>query len=110
MTANNFNLIPFEWRILSLSAHRDPVEWTQSGIDVMITIFCDFRRFWAIFGDFLRFSAIYGDFRRFSAIFGDFRRKNARFLINQCHDPITAQFSLALSQKRQFFVKIFLKS
>jgi hypothetical protein len=38
----------------------------RSWVDVMITIFGDFRRFSAIFGDFRRFSAIFGDFRQFS--------------------------------------------
>jgi hypothetical protein len=44
-------------------------EGLAAGINVMI----------AIFGDFRRFSAIFGDFRRFSAIFGIFRRQIMSF-------------------------------
>jgi hypothetical protein len=50
-----------------------------TGVDVVITVFDDYRRLSAIFGDFRRFSAIFGDFRRFSAIFGDYRRFSAIF-------------------------------
>jgi hypothetical protein len=46
------------------------------------SIFVDFRRFLSIFVDFRRFSSIFGDFRRFSAIFGDFRQKMSFFMEN----------------------------
>jgi hypothetical protein len=44
--------------------------YVLSGVNVMIAIFGDFRRFSAIFGDFRQFSPIFGDLRRFSPIFG----------------------------------------
>jgi hypothetical protein len=50
---------------------------SKSGVDVMITIFCNFRR------------------------------KNWRFLKNQCYDKNFALFSFVLSQKRQFFAEKF---
>jgi hypothetical protein len=46
------------------------------GVDVMITIFCDFCQF---------------------------SSKNGVFLKNQCYDKIFSKFSFVLSQKRQFF-------
>jgi hypothetical protein len=52
-----------------------------TGVDVMITIFCDFDAF---------------------------RRKNWRFSKkNQCYDQNFALFSFSLSQNRQFFRRIF---
>jgi hypothetical protein len=45
----------------------------KPGVDVMITIFCDFRQFSAIFDNFLRFSTIFGE-------------KIGVFLKNQCYD------------------------
>jgi hypothetical protein len=51
------------------------------GVDVMITIFCDFRQF--------------------------FRKKIGVFLKNQCYDQNFAYFTFVLSQKRQFFAEFF---
>jgi hypothetical protein len=60
----------------------------QPGVDVMITIFCDFL-----------------------TISGE---KIGAFLKNQCYDHIFEKYSFFLSQKRQFFAdflaKIFKKS
>jgi hypothetical protein len=53
---------------------------TFSGVDVMITIFCDFSQFSA---------------------------KNGVFLKYQCYDQLFSKFSFVLSQKRQFFAKNF---
>jgi hypothetical protein len=50
------------------------------GVDVMITIFCDFRQFWA---------------------------KMAFFSKNQFYDQNFAQCRFMLSQKRQFFRQFF---
>jgi hypothetical protein len=54
-----------------------------------------------------QFSAIFCDFLRFSTIFSD---KIALFIKNQRCDPIFAQFGFVLSQKRQFFRRIFLRN
>jgi hypothetical protein len=54
--------------------------WVHSmnpGVDVMITIFCDFRQFSA--------------------------KKIGVFLKNQCYDQFFSKFSFVLSQKRQYF-------
>jgi hypothetical protein len=56
----------------------------KSGIDVMITIFCDFA---------------------------NFRQKIAIFLKSQCYDNFFAKASSSLRKKRQiFWAKIFKKS
>jgi hypothetical protein len=44
---------------------------------------------------------------QFSAIFDNFRQKIGVFLKNQCYDQNFAQFTLVLSQKRQFFAIFF---
>jgi hypothetical protein len=44
---------------------------------------------------------------QFSAIFDNFRQKIGVFLKKQCYGKIFAQFSFALSQKRQFFAEFF---
>jgi hypothetical protein len=49
---------------------------TAPGVDVMITIFCDFP---------------------------NFREKIGVFLKYQCYDQLFSKFSFVLSQKRQFF-------
>jgi hypothetical protein len=54
----------------------------KTGVEVMNTIFADFRRFSPIFADFRRFSPIFADFRRFSPIFG---KQIGVFLISQCY-------------------------
>jgi hypothetical protein len=53
----------------------------RNGVDVMITIFCDFSQFSA--------------------------KKIGVFLKFQCYDQLFSKFSFVLSQKRQFFRKIF---
>jgi hypothetical protein len=62
----------------------------------MITIFGDFRQFWANFENFGRFSPIFGDFHQFSA------KTLAFFLNNQCYDSFIAKNSI-LNGKRHFF-------
>jgi hypothetical protein len=59
----------------------------QSGVDVVITIFGNFRQFSEIFDNFLRFSTIFWDFRQFSAIFFE---KIGVFLKNQWYDQTFA--------------------
>jgi hypothetical protein len=44
------------------------------------------------------------NFRRFFPIFGE---KIGVFLKYQCNDQLFSKFSFVLSQKRQFFAKIF---
>jgi hypothetical protein len=44
-------------------------------VDVVITIFGEFRQFSASFANFPQFSQLFGNFRNFSASFANFRRK-----------------------------------
>jgi hypothetical protein len=71
------------------------------GVDVMITIFCDFCQFSAKkIGVFLKNQCYDNNFLRFLTIFGE---KIGVFLKNQCYDQNFAYFSFVLSQKRHFF-------
>jgi hypothetical protein len=54
---------------------------SEPGVDVMVAIFCDFWQFSA--------------------------KKIGVFLKNQCYDQLFSKFSFVLSQKHQFFRRIF---
>jgi hypothetical protein len=62
--------------IRALSKKKKKIEEKLSGVDIMITIFCDFSQF---------------------------SRKNCRFIKNQWYDQLFSKFGFVLRQKRQFF-------
>jgi hypothetical protein len=63
------------------STNPDLAENTEAGVDIMITLFCDFLTI--------------------------FCEKIGVFLKDQCYDQNFAYFSFVLSQKRQLFRRIF---
>jgi hypothetical protein len=67
---------------------------SRSGVDVMITIFCDFCQFSAICANFLRYIA-------------NFRRKNSVFLKKQCKDHFLQKLAVVRAKNVHIFVKFF---